>query len=127
MEIQFFNSIFFPKKYFKDLLKIFIIELKEKVYYSYLKLVILYPGIFIVIIIISLNIADAVTYGDILTNNEWRIYPNYILQLMQHLHLNAGLTDLEAALSIVDFEPNPEYLYLYRLERKIELINSFIH
>jgi hypothetical protein len=45
MEIQLFNSIFFWKKYFKDLLKIFIIELKEKIYYYYLYMIILYSGL----------------------------------------------------------------------------------
>jgi hypothetical protein len=128
MEIQFFNSIFFWKKYFKDLLKIFVIELKETIYYYYLKLIILYPGVLIVILIISLNMVYAVTmtYGDIMTNNEWRIYPNYIALLKKHVLLSGGLPDLDAALSIASFEPNPEYLYLYRLERKIELINLLI-
>jgi hypothetical protein len=125
MEIQLFNSIFFWKKYFKDLLKIFIIELKEKIYYYYLKLIILYPGVLIVSIIISLNVVSAVTYGDILTDfDESKIYPNYIAQLKEHTYVE--MTDLEIALSIASFEPNPEYLYLYRLERKIELINLLI-
>jgi hypothetical protein len=126
MEIQFFNSIFFWKKYFKDLLKIFFIELKEKIYYYYLKVIILYPGVLIVMCIIGVNVVDAVTmtYGEIITNNEFTIYSNYISQLQKHL--NTGMLDLDAALSIASFEPNPEYLYLYRLERKIELINLLI-
>jgi hypothetical protein len=128
MEIQFFNSIFFWKKYFKDLLKIFFIELKETIYYYYLKLIILYPGVLIVILIISLNMVYAVTmtYGDMMTNNEWRIYPNYLSLLKTRVLLVGGQTDLDAALSVASFEPNPEYLYLYRLERKIELINLLI-
>jgi hypothetical protein len=128
MEIQLFNSIFFWKKYFKDLLKIFFIELKEKIYYYYLKLIILYPGVLIVILIISLNMVYAVTmtYGDMMTNNEWRIYPNYLSLLKTHVLPVGGLTDLDVALSVASFEPNPEYLYLYRLERKIELINLLI-
>ena len=54
MEIQFFNSIFFWKKYFKDLLKIFLIELKEKLYYNYLKGIILYPGLCSIFLVIAL-------------------------------------------------------------------------
>src|ERR1700735_1289737 len=56
-EIAFFNAIYFWKKYFKDLLKLFIIELKENLYYKYLKATILYPGlcsIFLVIMVIML-------------------------------------------------------------------------
>jgi hypothetical protein len=56
MEIQLFNSTFFWRKYFKDLLKIFIIELKEKFYYNYLKLIILYPGLCSILLIIRINI-----------------------------------------------------------------------
>jgi hypothetical protein len=126
MEIQFFNSIFFWKKYFKDLLKIFVIELKEKFHYYYLKVIMFYPGVLIVMCIIGVNVVDAVTmmYGEIIANNEFTIYSNYISQLQKHL--NTGMLDLDAALSIASFEPNPEYLYLYRLERKIELINLLL-
>src|SRR6202046_369438 len=56
-EIAFFNAIYFWKKYFKDLLKIFLIELKETLNYNYLKATILYPGlcrIFLVIMVIML-------------------------------------------------------------------------
>jgi hypothetical protein len=55
MEIQFFNSIFFWKKYFKDLSKIFIIELKETIYYYYLKSIILYPSACSLLLIIIFN------------------------------------------------------------------------
>src|ERR1700735_1753540 len=110
MEIQFFNSIFFWKaaKYFKDFLKIFIIELKEKVYYYYLKLIILYPGLCSIFLIIGINLVmmhSHVTYLSIMDINQ---------------------TSMSEALSVGIFEPNPEYIYLYRIHRKIELINSLI-
>ncbi|HXN54432.1 MAG TPA: hypothetical protein VN854_00490 [Mycoplasmatales bacterium] len=107
-------------------MKLFLIELKENLYYYYLKLIILYPGFLIVLFIISLNLVHALTYGDMMTNNESRIYPDYLESLQKHVDVSVGLTDLDAALSIASFEPNPEYLYLYRLERKIELINLLI-
>src|ERR1700735_5877147 len=53
-EIAFFNAIYFWKKYFKDLLKIFLIELKEKLYYNYLKGIILYPGLCSIFLVIAL-------------------------------------------------------------------------
>jgi hypothetical protein len=123
MEIQFFNSIFFWKNYFKDLLKIFFIELKETIYYLYLKLIILYSVILIVIFILGVNVVFAVTHEAIFTNHECSIYPGYIVQLKEHLYLDVGLI---GALSLVSFVTNLEYLYLYRLERKIELINALI-
>src|ERR1700735_4256749 len=55
-EIAFFNAIYFWKKYFKDLLKIFLIELKENFYYKYLKAIILYPGLCSILLIIGINL-----------------------------------------------------------------------
>jgi hypothetical protein len=115
MEIQFFNSIFFWKKYFKDLLKIFIIELKEKFHHNYLKLIILYPGLCSILLIIGINILFGVS--DVQPQAE--LVVSFCTSTVQ--------TYMSTALSLASFEPNPEYLYLYRLERKIELINTLIH
>src|ERR1700735_2191828 len=52
-EIAFFNAIYFWKKYFKDLLKIFLIELKENLYYKYLKATILYPGLCSIFLVVT--------------------------------------------------------------------------
>jgi hypothetical protein len=114
MEIQLFNSIFFWKKYFKDLLKIFFIELKEKFYYNYLKLIILYPGLCSIFLIITINIGLGVSH--VPPEPELKVY----------FFTNSMQTYMSTALSLASFEPNPEYLYLYRLERKIELINALI-
>jgi hypothetical protein len=111
MEIQLFNSIFFWKKYFKELLKIFIIELKEKFHYNYLKLIILYPGLCSIFLIIVINMCSSISASTA------PLFP---------LFLTNYDTDISIALSGGTFEPNPEYLYLYRLERKIELINLLI-
>jgi hypothetical protein len=116
MEIQLFNSIFFWRKYFKDLLKIFIIELKEKFYYNYLKLIILYPGLCSILLILGINILFGASDDIELPRPELKVY--FFSNFMQ--------TYMGTALSLASFEPNPEYLYLYRLERKIELINALI-
>jgi hypothetical protein len=118
MEIQFFNSIFFWKKYFKDLLKIFFIELKEKIYYYYLKLIILYPGLCSIWLIIGIN----------LVMMDTSFSGMYIISRMNRdpVELPVELTDMCEALSVGTFEPNPEYFYLYRIHRKIELINALI-
>ena len=116
MEIQFFNSIFFWRTYFKDLLKIFLIELKENFYYYYLKVVILYPGLCSIFLIIAINLLFGASEEIKLAGPELQVY--FFSSSIQ--------TYMGTALSLATFEPNPEYLYLYRLERKIELINALI-
>jgi hypothetical protein len=128
-EIAIFNSIFFWKKYFRDLLKIFVIDLKEKLYYNYLKMIILYPGLCSIFLVVTLTLfcnGGGEVHADSI--NDWYLWlfdnRNYVnkkfaeAEAEAHAVFNweiledASRAEAEAKGPVTDFDRMYEYVLM---------------
>src|ERR1700749_956283 len=107
-------SIKFFLSFAQNFLAIFLTEYKVKLNIVYLKVMIFYPSLLTSSVLIIGNLLFMDFTSLLLVSDHPSPSPRTEMPI-----LRGYMTNLSTALSLATFEPNPEYLYLYRLERKI--------